>query len=47
MDEQFCSICGLEETEKTNDSDSTVIILCDNCLKSDQLIPALEQFFLN
>jgi hypothetical protein len=44
MDEQFCSICRHEETEKKNDSNSTVIIICDNCLKSDQLIPTLEQF---
>ncbi|MGJ7912453.1 hypothetical protein [Neobacillus sp. LXY-1] len=47
MDEQFCSICGHEETEETNDAHSTVIIICDNCLKSDLLIPALEKFFLN
>ena len=47
MGEQFCSICRHEETEETNDSNSTVIIICDNCLKSEQLIPALEQFLLN
>lgn len=47
MDEQFCCICGHDGTENTNDANSNVLIICDSCLKSDQLIPALEQFFLN
>lgn len=42
MDEQLCGVCGEEGKKNTLDKDADVLIICENCLKSDRLLPLLD-----
>jgi hypothetical protein len=44
--EQVCTICGSNQEEQTAVEEQKVIVFCDNCLKSDQIFPVLDQIFL-
>jgi hypothetical protein len=44
--EQVCKICGKDNEDIGNEGESTVLIICENCLSSDHLSPILDRFFL-
>ncbi|WP_217269669.1 hypothetical protein [Neobacillus endophyticus] len=47
MEEQVCHICTDGNKDKVIESNSTVVLICDNCLKSEQLSSLLDQVFLS
>lgn len=44
--EEVCRICGKEKGEMKIESDSMVLVICDNCLKSEESSVFLDQIFL-
>lgn len=44
--QEVCRICGKENGEMKNESDSMVLIICENCLKSEDSSAFLDQIFL-
>ncbi|MDR7003070.1 hypothetical protein J2Y67_005625 [Neobacillus niacini] len=47
MEKQYCSICGNDSKENVKDLNSSVFVICENCLREEQLNPMLDQIFLN
>jgi hypothetical protein len=45
--EQVCNICGKGKEDVGKDAELTVLIICENCLRSDDLPPLLDQIFLS
>jgi hypothetical protein len=43
--EQVCNICGNNKGDSGKDVESTVLVICENCLRSDHLTPILDQIF--
>jgi len=45
--EQVCNICGNNEENNVNKPNTIVLLVCENCLKSDMLSPFLDKIFLD
>jgi hypothetical protein len=45
--EQVCNICRHSEEENLNKPDTTVLLICEDCLKSEMLPPFLDKIFLD
>jgi hypothetical protein len=45
--EHVCNICGNSEDDSVNKPDMIVLLICENCLKSDMLPPLLDKMFLD
>ncbi|MGF6949946.1 hypothetical protein QF028_002451 [Neobacillus sp. B4I6] len=45
--EQVCKICGNRNEDNEKDTELSVLILCESCLKSDNFYSLLDQIFLN
>jgi hypothetical protein len=41
--EKACILCGYNQEDKLNKSDITVLLICEDCLKSHMLTPFLEK----
>lgn len=45
--EQVCNICGHSEEDDVNKLNTTVFLICENCLKSDMFPLFLDKVFLD
>ncbi|MGZ4159989.1 MAG: hypothetical protein ACXVNF_04205 [Neobacillus sp.] len=45
--EQVCHICGYSEEDDVNKPNKTVLLICENCLKSERLPLFLDEIFLD
>jgi hypothetical protein len=45
--EQVCNVCGHGEEDIEKDTEITVLLICDTCLRSEKLPPFLDKIFLN
>jgi hypothetical protein len=45
--EQVCNICRYSEEENVNKPVTTVLLICEDCLKSDMLPPFWDKIFLD
>jgi hypothetical protein len=44
--EEVCRICGKENGEMEKETDSMVLVICENCLKSEDSSVFLDRIFL-
>jgi hypothetical protein len=45
--EKVCNICKSGKKDNDKDGESSVLIICENCLRNDNSSPLLDQIFLN
>lgn len=45
--ENVCRICRKGKEDHQKEEESSVLIICDYCLKQANLSPLLDRFFLN
>lgn len=45
--EQVCHVCGYGKEDIEKDTDITVLLICDNCLRSENSSPFLDEIFLD
>ncbi|MCQ6280737.1 hypothetical protein [Bacillus sp. EB600] len=45
--EQVCTICASDNKNLEKDGESSVLIICENCLRNDIFPPLLDKYFLN
>ncbi|WP_187292170.1 hypothetical protein [Bacillus sp. 1NLA3E] len=45
--ENVCNVCGYNEEDIEKDKEKTVLLICDNCLRSENLPDFLDKIFLN
>lgn len=45
--EKVCDVCRQGEVDIEKDTEITVLLICDNCLRSENLSSFLDKIFLN